>query len=124
MNPFNFSETGEAVVTLAVVAVMFVLFMRERYPAEVVAIAGASAMLALGVLPYEEALHVLSNPAPWTIVAMFIVMGRWCGPGRWNGLPNWPMPRPMPAPRWPSARLWPSLWWHRPLLTTPLLSWS
>jgi len=26
-------------------------------------------------LPYEEALKVLSNPAPWTIAAMFIVMG-------------------------------------------------
>ncbi|MVO16997.1 SLC13 family permease [Parasedimentitalea huanghaiensis] len=70
-----FSETGSAVVTLVVVAVMFILFMRESYPAEVVAIGGAAAMLSLGVLPYDEALHVLSNPAPWTIVAMFIVMG-------------------------------------------------
>jgi len=75
MKLFAFSQTGEAIVTLVVVAVMFILFMRERYPAEVVAIGGAAAMLALGVLPYEDALHVLSNPAPWTIVAMFIVMG-------------------------------------------------
>ncbi len=69
------SPNGAAFVTLAVVALMFFLFMREKYPAEVVAISGAAAMLALGVLPYEEALDVLSNPAPWTIVAMFIVMG-------------------------------------------------
>jgi di/tricarboxylate transporter len=69
------SQTGEAMLTLAIVAAMFVLFMRERYPAEVVAIGGAAAMLALGVLPYDEALVVLSNPAPWTIAAMFIVMG-------------------------------------------------
>jgi len=75
MNIFSFSETGSAVVTLVVVAIMFALFMREQYPAEVVAIAGAAAMLALGVLPYDDALHVLSNPAPWTIAAMFIVMG-------------------------------------------------
>ncbi|MCF6232671.1 MAG: SLC13 family permease [Rhodobacteraceae bacterium] len=75
MNLFAFSETGEAIVTLAVVALMFILFIREKYPAEVVAIGGAAAMLALGVLPYEDALKVLSNPAPWTIVAMFIVMG-------------------------------------------------
>ncbi|MGR3291253.1 MAG: SLC13 family permease [Paracoccaceae bacterium] len=54
---------------------MFVLFVREVYPTEVVAIAGAATMLALGLLPYEAALAVLSNPAPWTIVAMFIVMG-------------------------------------------------
>ena len=66
---------GEAILTLAIVAVMFALFMREKYPAEVVAIAGAAAMLGFGVLPYEDALQVLSNPAPWTIVAMFIVMG-------------------------------------------------
>jgi len=75
MNFLAFSETGGAVVTLVVVAVMFILFMREAYPAEVVAIGGAATMLALGVLPYDDALHVLSNPAPWTIVAMFIVMG-------------------------------------------------
>ncbi len=60
---------------LAVVAAMFVLFLRETYPTEVVAIAGASVMLATGVLPYDDALAVLSNPAPWTIAAMFIVMG-------------------------------------------------
>ncbi len=65
----------KAFTALAVVAVMFVLFMREQYPAEVVAIAGAATMLVLGLLPYEDALHVLSNPAPWTIAAMFIVMG-------------------------------------------------
>lgn len=64
-----------AFVTLGVVALMFVMFVRERYPAEVIAIGGAAAMLALGVLPYEAALDVLSNPAPWTIAAMFIVMG-------------------------------------------------
>jgi di/tricarboxylate transporter len=69
------SQTGEALLTLAIVAVMFVLFMREKYPAEVVAIGGAAAMLALGLLPYDDALLVLSNPAPWTIAAMFIVMG-------------------------------------------------
>ena len=65
----------EPVLALAVVAVMFVLFVQERYPAEVVAIGGAAALLATGVLPYDAALEVLSNPAPWTIAAMFIVMG-------------------------------------------------
>lgn len=75
MGYFAFSETTEAVLTLTVVTVMFVLFLRERYPTEVVAIAGAATMLVLGLLPYEDALQVLSNPAPWTIAAMFIVMG-------------------------------------------------
>ncbi|MGZ2258712.1 SLC13 family permease [Roseobacter sp. A03A-229] len=54
---------------------MFALFVRETFPTEVVAIAGSALMLLLGVLPYENALAVLSNPAPWTIAAMFIVMG-------------------------------------------------
>ncbi|WP_366523690.1 SLC13 family permease [uncultured Roseobacter sp.] len=54
---------------------MFALFVRETFPTEVVAITGAALMLLLGVLPYENALAVLSNPAPWTIAAMFIVMG-------------------------------------------------
>ncbi|MCQ0092671.1 SLC13 family permease [Roseovarius sp. M141] len=62
-------------MTLAVVAVMFVFFVRETHPTEVVALAGAGTMLALGLLPYESALEVLSNPAPWTIAVMFIIMG-------------------------------------------------
>jgi di/tricarboxylate transporter len=69
------SQTGQAVLALAVVAGMFALFIKEVYPTEVVAIAGVAVLLATGVLPYETAVGVLSNPAPWTIVAMFIVMG-------------------------------------------------
>jgi len=67
-------ETG-ALVTLGVVAVMFALFIREAYPTEVIAIGGAAALLVLGLLPYDNAVEVLANPAPWTIAAMFIVMG-------------------------------------------------
>ncbi|RMD95233.1 MAG: SLC13 family permease [Alphaproteobacteria bacterium] len=54
---------------------MFALFLSETFPPEVTAIAGAAAMLALGLLPQEAAREVLSNPAPWTIAAMFVVMG-------------------------------------------------
>ncbi len=70
-----FGPNGGAILTLIVVLGMFTLFVREVFPPEVTAIAGAGALLALGVLPYEDARHVLSNPAPWTIAAMFIVMG-------------------------------------------------
>ena len=72
---FDFSQATQAALALAVVGVMFALFIREIYPPEVTAISGAAAMLALGILPYEDAVNVLSNPAPWTILAMFIVMG-------------------------------------------------
>ena len=44
-----------ALTALAVVAVMFVLFFRETYPAEVVAIIGVSLLLISGVLPYDQA---------------------------------------------------------------------
>ena len=75
MTPFELTQTQEAILALATVAGMFILFIRESYPTEVVAIAGVAFLLAMGVLPYERALSVLSNPAPWTIAAMFIVMG-------------------------------------------------
>jgi di/tricarboxylate transporter len=75
MGFLDLSQTGNAVVTLTVVFVMFVLFLRESFPAEVVAIAGVGVLLSLGALPYDAALAVLSNPAPWTIAAMFIIMG-------------------------------------------------
>ena len=70
-----FSPTTEAILSLSVVGVMFALFLREVFPTEVVAIAGVALMLVLGLLPYDAALTVLSNPAPWTIAAMFIIMG-------------------------------------------------
>ncbi len=71
----NLSDTGVALATLSVVVVMFLLFVREVFPTEVVALGGAALMLVMGVLPYAQAQAVLSNAAPWTIAAMFIVMG-------------------------------------------------
>ena len=65
----------QASLALLVVAGMFILFVREVFPTEVVAIAGAGLLLALGLLPYEAAREVLANPAPWTIALMFMIMG-------------------------------------------------
>lgn len=75
MQLLQLSETGSAVLSLLIVAVMFAMFLREVFPTEVVAITGVALMLVTGVLPYESALPVLANPAPWTIAAMFIIMG-------------------------------------------------
>ncbi len=75
MDFLNLSETGPAIATILVVVAMFIMFLRETLPTEVVALAGAATLLAIGVLPYEDAQAVLSNSAPWTIAAMFIVMG-------------------------------------------------
>lgn len=75
MTLFTLTDTGSAVLALLIVLAMFVLFLRETYPTEVVAITGVALMLVTGILPYENALPVLSNPAPWTIAAMFVIMG-------------------------------------------------
>ena len=75
MELLNISPDLGAYLALGVMLVMFALFVSEAYPTEVVAIGGVAVLLALGLLPYEDALSVLSNPAPWTIAAMFLVMG-------------------------------------------------
>jgi di/tricarboxylate transporter len=70
----GFAHT-DAVLALLLLVVMFVGFMREPFPTEVIALGGVAAMLVLGILPYDSGLAVLANPAPWTIAAMFVVMG-------------------------------------------------
>ncbi|MCG7627447.1 SLC13 family permease [Epibacterium sp. MM17-32] len=72
---FQSGDTSSAILALLIVLGMFVAFLRETYPTEVVALCGVSLMLVTGVLPYEQALPVLANPAPWTIAAMFLIMG-------------------------------------------------
>lgn len=75
MDLLNLSQSTSAMLALAIVVVMFIMFLRESLPTEVVALTGAALMLALGILPYDDAQAVLQNSAPWTIAAMFIVMG-------------------------------------------------
>ncbi len=60
-------------MTLAVLAVMFVLFVLELYPVEVTAMLGAAGVIVLGLVSSEDVLEAFANPAPWTIGAMFIV---------------------------------------------------
>ncbi len=87
MNDFSFfSDTQAALLTLAVVVGMFGMFLKEIYPTEVVAMIGVSILLIAGVLPYSEAVAALSNPAPWTIAAMFIIVGALVRTGALNAL--------------------------------------
>lgn len=72
---FELSQTASAILTLTIVGLMFLAFLKEVLPTEVVALAGVAVMLLTGVLPYDAALPVLANPAPWTIAAMFVIMG-------------------------------------------------
>lgn len=71
----DLSQTMQAYISLALLAGMLVLFLRETFPIEVVAVGAAGLMLVLGILPIGEVSGVLSNSAPWTIAAMFIIVG-------------------------------------------------
>lgn len=71
----SLSQSQGAWLTIAVVALMFMMFLREVYPTEVVALIGVSTLLVTGVLSYDDAVMALANPAPWTIAAMFIIVG-------------------------------------------------
>ena len=51
MDFLNLSDSTSAILALTVVVIMFVMFLREALPTEVVALAGAAIMLALGILP-------------------------------------------------------------------------
>ncbi len=86
MPDFLTTEPMPAVLSLLTVAVMFVLFIRESYPTEVVALSGAAFMLISGVLPVDDLLNVFSNPAPWTVGAMFILSGALVRSGALNAL--------------------------------------
>ena len=75
MPGFELAAAVQPWVALAILVVMFAMFIRETYPVEVVSIVGAGAMLLTGILPIKEASSALSNSAPWTILFMFMIMG-------------------------------------------------
>jgi di/tricarboxylate transporter len=60
-------------IVLALVAVVFLGFVRERMPADVVALSAVGVLLATGILTSEDVLGVFSNAAPITIGAMFVL---------------------------------------------------
>ena len=75
-----------AFFTLGVIALMFVIFVLEVYPVEVTAMLGAAILVLFGIVPSDGVLKVFSNPAPWTIAAMFIVSGGLVRTGLIDGL--------------------------------------
>lgn len=58
---------------LLLIAVVFVAFLFERRPPEMIAFTGAATALLLGLVTTENVLAALANPAPATIGAMFIL---------------------------------------------------
>lgn len=71
----QFIEAWQAVIGLVILALMFVGFVMERFPAAVIAILGACSFLFLGIIDSKQLLSAFSNSAPITIAAMFILSG-------------------------------------------------
>jgi di/tricarboxylate transporter len=68
-------ETLQIVIVLAVVAAVFFGMVREPVAPEVLALCGAALLLALGIVGTSDVLKVFSNPAPFTVGALFVLSG-------------------------------------------------
>ena len=68
-------ETVQVVIVLAVVAVVFFGMVREVIAPDVLALCGAGLLLVLGILRTSDVLKVFSNPAPFTVGALFVLSG-------------------------------------------------
>ncbi|WP_445680857.1 SLC13 family permease [Radicibacter daui] len=73
-------------VVLLIVAGLFIAFLRERLPPDVVVICGVALLLALGILSTGDVLKVFSNNAPITIACMFIISGALARTGVIDGI--------------------------------------
>ena len=65
--------TFEIAFMLALLPAMLVVFVWEKIPVEITAMAVFSLLIAIGLLPVEEAMRVFSNPGPITVGAMFLL---------------------------------------------------
>ena len=65
--------TIEIAIVLIVLGIVFVNFVRERFPPDVTAMIGVVALLIAGVLTPGQLLGSFSNHAPITVAAMFII---------------------------------------------------
>lgn len=65
----------QAIIALALLLALFVIFALEIYPPEVTAAGMAALFIALGFVPTDQVMDVFSNSAPITIGAMFVISG-------------------------------------------------
>lgn len=68
-------ENHQAFIALAILALVFIAFLFERFIPAVIAFIGAVVYLILGFIGPDQALVAFSNSAPVTIAAMFILSG-------------------------------------------------
>ena len=64
---------SEIAISFAVLAALVVLFVWNRFPVELVAIAGALALYATGILDLTQTLAGFSDPTVLFIASLFVV---------------------------------------------------
>ncbi|MBD3653719.1 SLC13 family permease [Kangiella sp.] len=65
--------TLEVIFVFALVLAVFIAFIWEKYPPEVIALASSAILMVVGILDTGEFLSVFSSSAPMTIAMMFII---------------------------------------------------
>lgn len=65
--------TLEVIFIFALVLAVFIAFIWEKYPPEVIALASSAILMVVGILDTGEFLSVFSSSAPMTIAMMFII---------------------------------------------------
>ncbi len=78
----------EPYVAIALLALLFVAFVWEKYPPDVVAVGGAALFILLGFTPADQVLDVFANSAPITIAAMFVISGALVRTGLLDAMAN------------------------------------
>lgn len=73
MLEFFLSPTFQIGFVLLLVVIVFFSLVRERLPADIVALLAMGTLMFTGILTVEDTLAVFSNAAPLTIAAMFVL---------------------------------------------------
>jgi len=74
---------------LLLIAAVFALFLLERFSSEVTALGGVAVALLVGLVSVEDVLDALSNPAPATIGAMFVLSAALVRTGVLDAVADW-----------------------------------
>ncbi|MCW2413282.1 MULTISPECIES: SLC13 family permease [unclassified Sphingobium] len=82
-------DANQALVGLVILVGLFVAFVRERYPATVIAVLGVCAFLVTGLLDSASLLRAFANPAPITIASMFVLSAALTRTGILDVIGNW-----------------------------------
>ena len=98
-------DAYSAHIGIALLLLMFVGFVLERFPATVVAVLGVCAFLVLGLLDSRSFLQSFANSAPVTIGAMFVLSAALARTGVLELAANWIVARAKKHPIRATAEL-------------------